>query len=332
MPDQLSLNDNCDVLHLMDLLFEDCLRLQVSDLHFEPFFQSHRLRLRYQGQLHLYDKLPQNILKKIIQRFKALAHLHLTEQKIPQDGQWLWQHHHRPKSIPCRLNTCPVLYGEKLVVRLLQHPFEHATWSDLGMSPSQSHIIEKHLTHNQGLILVNGPTGSGKTTTLYTALKFLKHEHKNIMSIEDPIEIPYPAINQVEICPQQGFDLNQTLRAVLRQDPDILLIGEIRDFETAHLAFEAAQTGHLVLSSLHSTDCLSSIDRLQHLGIPAHDIESNLHLIIAQKMISKKSGDQMAIFEFLEFQKKPLEIQTPFQNQLFQLYEQQLIDYSVLLA
>lgn len=327
MPHQPSSIETRDVLHAMDVLFDDCLHLRASDLHFEPAFQNHRLRIRYQGQLHTYGTISPDVLKKIMHRFKALAHFQICEQKKPQDGQWLWQHNHKQQSIPCRLSTCPVLYGEKLVVRLLQHPFENASWSDLGMNDSQAAIFEKHLGYSQGLILVNGPTGSGKTTTLYTALQYLNHEQQNIVSIEDPIEIPYPAINQVEICQKQGFNLTQTLRTVLRQDPDIILIGEIRDSETAHLTIEAAQTGHLVLSSLHSPDCLSSLDRLKHLGIDAHDIEENLHLIIAQKLIPKKNGGQVAIFEFLELDQKALHIQSNFQTQLFDLYEKQLIDY-----
>lgn len=330
MPYQHALGDTCHILHMMDCLFEDCIHLQVSDLHFEPDFQHYRLRIRYQGQLHPYTHWSSDHLKKIMQRFKALAHFHMTNPKIPQDGQWLWQHTQKQQTIPCRLSTCPVLYGEKLVVRLLQHPFEKATFAQLGMNEELARVFEKHLHFTQGLILVNGPTGSGKTTTLYTALQYLHHEKNNIISIEDPIEIPYPSINQVEICPGLGFDLSKTLRTVLRQDPDIILIGEIRDSETASLAIEAAQTGHLVLSSLHSSDCLSSLERLKHLGIEPHDIQENIHFIIAQKKISKKTGEQMVLFEFLELDEKPLHIQNPFQTQLFDLYEKKIIAYSEL--
>ena len=330
MPYQHALADTSHILHLMDSLFEDCIQLQVSDLHFEPDFHHYRLRIRYQGELHHYRHLTSDNLKKIMQRFKTLAHFQLTNPKIPQDGQWLWQHTQRQQTLPCRLSSCPVLYGEKLVVRLLQHPFEHASFAQLGMNEQLAFVFEKHLHYGQGLILVNGPTGSGKTTTLYTALKYLHHEKNNIISIEDPIEIPYPAINQVEICPELGFSLSQTLRTVLRQDPDILLIGEIRDHETAKLAIEAAQTGHLVLSSLHSSDCLSSLERLKHLGIENHDIEENIHFIVAQKKISKKTGEQIVIFEFLELDEKPIHIENPFQTQLFDLYEKKIINYSEL--
>jgi type II secretory ATPase GspE/PulE/Tfp pilus assembly ATPase PilB-like protein len=332
MHNQPSLLEARDVLHYMDVLLEDCIRLKISDLHFEPYFQDIRLRIRIDGRLKNYTSLSSPILKKICQRFKALANLNITAQKTPQDGQWLWQHQQLNKSVPCRLSTCPVLYGEKLVVRLLQHPFQDATWFDLGMNREQASIIEKHLHYNQGLILVNGPTGSGKTTTLYTALNYLSDESKNIVSIEDPIEIPFPKINQIELVPQQGFKLSQTLRVVLRQDPDIILIGEIRDEETAKLSIEASQTGHLVFSSLHSHDCLASIERLKHLGVCEHDIENNIHLVIAQKLIPTQEGKQLAIFEFLELDADCPKVNFSFQEQLFELFEKKMIDYPMIYA
>lgn len=310
----------------MDQLLDDCIKRKISDLHFEPFSHEFRLRVRLEGRLETHQAFSSDIYQMIAQRFKALAHLHITEQRIPQDGQWLWQHQQIPLSVPCRLSTCPVLYGEKLVVRLLQHPLINASWTDLGMTEIQGQVLEKHLQYQQGLILVNGPTGSGKTTTLYQALHHIHHAQLNIISVEDPIEIPFPSINQVEILPSLGFSIPQTLRSILRQDPDVILIGEIRDTETAKLAFQAAQTGHLVLSSLHSSDCQTSIQRLQNLGISSADIHAHLHLIIAQKLIPKITGGRIGVFEFLELNGNYFN----FQEQLFTLYEQGIIAYESL--
>jgi len=319
-----------DVLLAMDTLLDDCIQLKVSDLHFEPDYQELLLRIRAEGKLQKYVKIPTIILKKIYQRFKVMAQLNITEQKKPQDGQWVWHHQQLNKSVPCRLSTCPVLYGEKLVVRLLQHPFENASWGDIGMSEQQALIFTKHLQYQQGLILVNGPTGSGKTTTLYTALNYLSDETKNIVSIEDPIEIPCSKINQVELVPNQGFNLSTTLRTVLRQDPDIILIGEIRDQETAALALEASQTGHLVLSSIHSPNCLSSIDRLNYLGISPYNIKESIHLIIAQKLVKNVTGARMAVFELLEMDVSTPKVIQSFEEQLFKLFEAGIINYSEL--
>jgi protein transport protein HofB len=331
MPCQPGLLESQNITILMDQLLEYCLQHQISDLHFEPLAHDFRLRVRIEGSLQNHSLFTPTIYKTMAQRFKALAHLNITEQKSPQDGQWLWQHQQRKQSIPCRLSTCPVLYGEKLVVRLLKHPFYHASWSNLGMSSHQAQIFEKHLNYQQGLILVNGPTGSGKTTTLYQALQYLNHDALNIVSIEDPIEIPFSKINQIEILPQLGFTLAKTLRTVLRQDPDVILIGEIRDFETAKLAIEAAQTGHLILSSLHSPDCLSSLQRLKNLGIAEEDIQEHVHLIIAQKLIPKCQGGRIGIFEFLELDHSCPTVQSSFQEQLFHLYEQNIISYEQIL-
>lgn len=331
MPCQPGLLESQNITILMDQLLEYCLQHQISDLHFEPLVHDFRLRVRIEGSLQNHHFFTPAIYKTMAQRFKALAHLNITEQKSPQDGQWLWQHHHRNQSIPCRLSTCPVLYGEKLVVRLLKHPFYHASWSDLGMTSSQANIFEKHLKYQQGLILVNGPTGSGKTTTLYQALQYLNHDALNIVSIEDPIEIPFPAINQIEILPQLGFTLAKTLRTVLRQDPDVILIGEIRDTETAQLAIEAAQTGHLILSSLHSPDCYSSLQRLKNLKVTEEDIEEQVHLIIAQKLIPKSQGGRIGVFEFLELDSKNKKQHSNFQEELFNLYEQGIISYEQIL-
>ena len=308
-----------EIFEHMDKLFYFCLTHDVSDLHFEACQQQYRLRLRLHGKLQHYPHIPNPILVRILQRIKVLAKLDILNTYTPQDGQWLWQDSQQIQAIPCRISICPMYFGEKLVLRLLYPYRQYQNWQQLGLNNKAISIIEEALNQTQGLILVNGPTGSGKTTSLYHFLDYLNDGSRNIVSIEDPIEIPNPHINQIQANPKRGFGIKETLRHVLRQDPDIILIGEIRDTETAKLAIEAAHTGHLVLSSLHAGHAKASYERLKQLGILHQDIVQEIKLIIAQCLIpifdaSGQFVKRQAIFELLspkgQYLSETLEAQT----------------------
>ena len=281
-------------LHSLDELLFYCLKHQVSDLHFEPHGV---LRIRYQGFLQIYPHLSPDILKQITQRFKIMAKLHINHLKLPQDGQFIWTSPSTLHPVPCRISCCPTLNGEKMVVRLLLRSHLQLNWDSLGLSPEQQDIIEKYTEATHGLILINGPTGSGKTTTLYTLLEKINTGQQHIVSIEDPIEIPYLNFTQVEVQPDLGFSLRDCLRTVLRQDPDIIMIGEIRDAETAQLCIAAAQTGHLVLSSLHASHPMEAIRRLNQLGVHEHDVAYFLKLMVTQHFLPQTSSPQFELFE-----------------------------------
>jgi protein transport protein HofB len=293
-----------DILSIMDSLFYFCLKNNVSDLHFEALSNSYRLRYRRHGRLLKYQDIPSYWLMRIMQRIKVLSKLDILNTETPQDGQWIWHDSHQVQSIPCRLSFCPMFYGEKLAIRLLFPYRQYQNWYELGLNSHQIQHIQEVLHQKQGLILVNGPTGSGKTTSLYHFIDYLNDGSLNIISIEDPIEIPNPHINQIQANPKRGFGLAKTLKYVLRQDPDIILIGEIRDEETAKLAIQAAHTGHLVLSSLHASHAKASFERLKQLGIHKNDIRDEILLIIAQRLIPfyDQDGDilmRQAIFELM---------------------------------
>lgn len=293
-----------ELLEHMDKLFYYCLTHDVSDLHFEAFYQHYQLRLRLHGKLQVYPHIPSAMVLRILQRIKVLAQLDILNTHTPQDGQWVWQDSQQIQAIPCRISVCPMYFGEKLVLRLLYPYRQYQNWQELGLNQKSITIIKKALDQTQGLILVNGPTGSGKTTSLYHFLDYLNDGSRNIVSIEDPIEIPNPRINQIQANPKRGFGIKETLRHILRQDPDIILIGEIRDAETAKLAIEAAHTGHLVLSSLHAGHAKASYLRLKQLGILNQDIMQEIKLLIAQCLIPilDSNGEvikRKAIFELL---------------------------------
>lgn len=307
-----------DILDHMDKLFYFCLTHDVSDLHFEACQHNYRLRIRLHGKLQAYPDIPGAMLVRILQRIKVLAKLDILNTFTPQDGQWVWQDSQQIQAIPCRISICPMYFGEKLALRLLYPYRQYQNWQELGLNIKDISTIQTALLQRQGLILVNGPTGSGKTTSLYHFLDYLNDGSRNIISIEDPIEIPNPHINQIQANPKRGFGIKETLRHVLRQDPDIILIGEIRDAETAKLAIEAAHTGHLVLSSLHAADTKASYERLKQLGIHPQDISQNIKLIIAQCLIPLVDTNgqfikRQAIFELLspegQYLSETLEIQ-----------------------
>lgn len=255
---------------------------RVSDLHFEPQKQEFRIRARIDSHLYLFLSPPNEISQEIITRLKILANLNIAEKRIPQDGQFSWNYQEKLYSI--RIATLPTFYGEKIVLRII-NSLQKLDLHILGFQALDLELLEKYLHQPQGMILVTGPTGSGKTLTLYSCLQYLNKENKNINSVEDPIELPINGINQTQIVEKAGITFSTILRALLRQDPDIIMIGEIRDNQTAEIAIKAAQTGHLVLSTLHTNSASATLMRLSNLGIAKDLIDSCVNLIISQRLV-----------------------------------------------
>ena len=244
------------------------------------------MRFRIDGVLQAQPPLSKNLANRIISRLKLLAKLDISETRLPQDGRFQFKTTFSD-ILDFRLSTLPTHWGEKVVLRAQQNKPVELSFSELGMTENQQQAFQCALSQPQGLILVTGPTGSGKSISLYTALQWLNTPDKHIMTAEDPIEIELDGIIQSQINPQIGLDFSRLLRAFLRQDPDIIMLGEIRDEESAMIALRAAQTGHLVLSTLHTNDAISAISRLQQLGIQQHEIENSLLLVIAQRLVRK---------------------------------------------
>ena len=284
-PQELS-DDKAPIVQLVDHFLRQAVALQASDLHFESYDDVYRVRYRKDGILHELAQPPLALAPRIAARLKIMANLDIAEQRIPQDGRFSIKDTQN-NSIDCRFSSCPTLNAEKITLRILNHSKQIITLNDLGLTEGNQSCFIKALNRCQGLILVTGPTGSGKTVTLYAALHHLNSLEKNISTVEDPIEIKQLGINQVPINPKIGFGFAQALRALLRQDPDIIMIGEIRDQETAQMALNAAQTGHLVLSTLHANSAPETIIRLQQLGLPKYLIAESLSLVIAQRLIRR---------------------------------------------
>lgn len=282
-PDLMTQNDE-PVSEFVDHLIQDAVEKNVSDIHIEPQADAYRIRFRRDGLLTKAAIVPSSLALRVITRLKILAHLNIAERRLPQDGRFALS---PPTSIDIRLSTCPTLWGEKIVLRLLNNKKIKLDIDTIGLTQTQKDLFLSACTQPQGLILVTGPTGSGKTMTLYTALHFLNHTEKNISSVEDPVEIELTGINQVNVNSRIGLNFASVLRALLRQDPDILMVGEIRDKETAHIALQAAQTGHLVLSTLHTNNAVESIFRLQSMGTDVYHFISSMTLIIAQRLMRK---------------------------------------------
>jgi type IV pilus assembly protein PilB len=275
--------DDGPMSEFVERLIDDAVAQQASDIHIEPFPDHCRIRFRRDGLLSEVASTPPHFAARLITRLKILSQLNIAERRLPQDGRLALP----SSSLDIRINTCPTLSGEKIVLRLLNANKTPLDIESLGLSAAQQSLFLSKLTQPQGLILVTGPTGSGKTLTLYSALNYLNHIEKNISSVEDPIEIELAGINQISINPRIGFDFAVALRALLRQDPDIIMIGEIRDTHTATIAMQAAQTGHLVLSTLHTNNAIETISRLQFMGTPMHHLIGAISLIIAQRLVRK---------------------------------------------
>ncbi len=274
-----------DVAACLDRLIEQALHWQASDIHFEPQELGLRVRCRVDGRLRLLDPPPHTLRDRLLSRLKVLARLDIAEKRTPQDGQLNWTV--AGQTVHLRVNSLPTLHGEKIVLRVLDTQQLPLDLRALGYSAEGLHRLQLALKRPHGMVLLTGPTGSGKTASLYSCLAYLHDESVNIATVEDPSEIPLHGINQVSVNERAGLSFANALRALLRQDPDILMIGEMRDPETAQIALQAAQTGHLVLSTLHSNDAPSAIWRLLNLGLDPIQIAHSVHLIVAQRLVRR---------------------------------------------
>lgn len=282
----ITADNNQKIINLVEQLLDDAVRKGASDIHLEPSKTVYRIRFRVDGLLHKIGQLSLEVAQRVVARFKVLARLDLAERRLPQDGRF-------SISLPsidtqdCRVSTCPTLFGEKVVLRLLEGNKTSLSIEELGLEPTQKTAFIQALRQPQGMILVTGPTGSGKTVTLYSALHQLNTLDKNICSVEDPVEIVLPGINQVNVDVKTELNFTKVLRTFLRQDPDIIMLGEIRDQETADNAIKAAQTGHLVLSTLHTNSAAETLTRLHSMDISSYHLAHTLQLIIAQRLLRK---------------------------------------------
>lgn len=276
--------ESVQIISTVNQILTNAVQMRASDIHFEPLEKCLRIRYRIDGLLHEIVSFEHDLAPRITSRIKIMASLDIAEKRLPQDGRFNIQMT-AVHAIDCRVSTCPTIYGEKTVVRILNLTAKHPTIEELGLNVQQKECILKSIQRPQGLILVTGPTGSGKTITLYSIINQLNSESINISTIEDPIEMKIKGINQVNINPKIGLTFHDTLRAFLRQDPDIIMVGEIRDRETAEIAIKASQTGHLVLSTLHTNNAAETLIRLLNMGIPAFYIANSISLIIAQRLV-----------------------------------------------
>ncbi len=278
--------DDAPVVRFVNKMLLDAIRGGASDLHFEPYEKVYRVRIRTDGILHEVAKPPINLAGRIAARLKVMASLDISERRRPQDGR-IKMRISKNKAIDFRVNTLPTLWGEKIVMRILDPSSAQMGIDALGYEADQKELYLQALRQPQGMILVTGPTGSGKTVSLYTGLNILNTVDINISTAEDPVEINMEGINQVNVNPKQGLDFAQALRSFLRQDPDVIMVGEIRDLETAEIAIKAAQTGHLVLSTLHTNSAAETLTRLLNMGVAGFNIATSVSLIIAQRLARK---------------------------------------------
>ena len=271
-------------VRLVNRIIGKAIARKASDIHFEPYEDAYRVRMRVDGVLVVAETPDPEISQAVAARLKVMARMDISERRLPQDGR-IRLNMSDGRQVDLRVNSLPTLWGEKLVLRILGGSSEARTISELGMSEAQSRLFESALQQSQGLILVTGPTGSGKTVSLYAGLGFLNSNERNILAVEDPVEITLPGINQVQVNSRAGLTFSRALRAFLRQDPDIIMLGEIRDQETAEIAVRAAQTGHVVLATLHTNSALETPGRLIDMGIPPYLLGSALSLVLAQRLV-----------------------------------------------
>lgn len=282
--------DDTPVVRFVHKVMLDAINKKASDIHFEPYEKDFRVRMRIDGILHDVAHPPISLAPRMIARLKVMSRLDLAERRIPQDGR-IKMKISKNRAIDFRVSTCPTLYGEKTVLRILDPASATLGIEALGFEDFQRELYLKALSKPYGMILVTGPTGSGKTVTLYTGLGILNQPDVNISTAEDPVEINMPGVNQVNVNPKIGLTFASALRAFLRQDPDIIMVGEVRDLETAEIAIKAAQTGHLVMSTLHTNDAPQTLTRLANMGVPPYNIASSILLIIAQRLARRLCND-----------------------------------------
>jgi type IV pilus assembly protein PilB len=275
--------DDAPIVRFVNKIMLDAIRKSASDIHFEPYEKYYRIRLRIDGVLREIAQPPVQLATKLAARLKVMSRLDIAERRVPQDGR-IKMRLSKNRSIDFRVSSCPTLFGEKIVLRILDASTAMMGIDALGYEGFQKDLYLKVLAKPQGMILVTGPTGSGKTVSLYTGLAILNVEDTNISTAEDPAEIVLPGVNQVNVNPKVGLTFASALRAFLRQDPDVIMVGEIRDLETAEIAIKASQTGHLVLSTLHTNDAPQTLTRMVDMGVKPYAIATSVSLIIAQRL------------------------------------------------
>jgi type IV pilus assembly protein PilB len=277
--------DDAPVIQLVNLMISEAIKMRASDIHIEPYEKSLRVRYRIDGVLHEISPPPKKFQNAIISRIKILSEMDIAERRLPQDGRFKVRV--GIKNVDFRVSTCPTAHGEKVVLRILDQSNLMLDLRDLGFESDTLKAFEQMIKKPYGMILVTGPTGSGKSTTLYSALSTINDPHKNIMTIEDPIEYQLAGINQVQAKPEIGLTFAEGLKSFLRQDPDIMLVGEVRDLETAEIAVKAALTGHLVLSTLHTNDAPSTIQRLTNMGVEPFLVVASVVMSVAQRLVRR---------------------------------------------
>ena len=286
--------DDTPVVKFINKVLVDAIRKGASDVHFEPYETEYRVRLRIDGILKTIKRVPVKLHQRIAARLKVMAQLDIAEKRVPQDGR-IKLNLSKTKQIDFRVSTLPTLFGEKVVLRILDGSAARLGIEKLGYEPDQQKLFVDAVKRPSGMVLVTGPTGSGKTVSLYTALNILNEEQRNISTVEDPVEIRVPGINQVQMNVKRGMTFAAALRSFLRQDPDVLMVGEIRDLETAEIAIKAAQTGHMVLSTLHTNDAPQTIARLMNMGVAPYNITSSVSLVIAQRLLRRLHDCKRAV-------------------------------------
>ncbi|MEA3298651.1 MAG: type IV-A pilus assembly ATPase PilB [Pseudomonadota bacterium] len=275
--------DDAPVVRFINKMLLEAIKKGASDIHFEPYEKYYRVRFRTDGILEEISRPPPSVAPRLAARLKVMSRMDISERRVPQDGR-IKLKITKTKAIDFRVNTLPTLYGEKIVLRILDSSQAKMGIDALGYEEDQKDAYLQTLNQSQGMILVTGPTGSGKTVSLYTGLGILNTAERNISTAEDPVEINMEGINQVQINNRTKFTFAEALRAFLRQDPDVIMVGEIRDLETAEIAIKAAQTGHLVLSTLHTNSAPETLTRLLNMGVPAFNVATSVSLIIAQRL------------------------------------------------